>query len=234
MIKAILFDLDGTLLPLDTDDFLRQYLKAIGQSVAHLTDPNKFVQDLMASTYVMIENTNPHLTNEEVFWNDFLARVGVPQEVLMPVLDDFYAHKFPELVLYANPTPLSREIVEAAAQRGFGLVIATNPVFPTAAVRERMRWIGIDDHPFDLVTTYEIMHYCKPQVAYYEEILEKTGYNAAECLMVGNDPYEDLVAAKLGMKTFLVEDYLVDRPETGLSPDYRGALADVFKLITQL
>jgi len=234
LIKAILFDLDGTLLPLDTDDFLRQYLKAISSSVAHLTDPAKFVQDLVASTNAMIQSTNPYLTNKEVFWNDFLARVDLPEEVLMPVLDDFYAHKFPELALYANPSPLSQEIIEQAAARGFGLVIATNPVFPTEAVQERMRWIGIDDHPFDLVTTYEVMHFCKPQLAYYEEILTKTGYNAQECLMVGNDAYEDLIAAKLGMQTFLVEDYLIDRPESDFSPDYRGTLADVYEFITQL
>ena len=39
-MKAILFDLDGTLLPMDTDAFLHQYLKALAAHVKHIFDPD--------------------------------------------------------------------------------------------------------------------------------------------------------------------------------------------------
>lgn len=234
MIKALLLDLDGTLLPLDTDGFLRHYLKSIAAHVAHLTDPKEFVDSLMASTEVMVKNTDKTRTNKEVFWDDFLKRVNVPEEQLMPVLDDFYANQFPKLVKYTSPTPLSKQIVETAAEKGLRVVVATNPVFPTEAIQERLRWIGVEDYPFDLVTTYEIMHFCKPQIGYYQEILEMTGLDPKECLMAGNDPLEDLVASKLGMKTFLVEDYVITRKNVDFVPDYQGSLRDLLEFVERL
>lgn len=231
MIKGLLLDLDGTLLPLDTDDFLRQYLRAIGKYMAHLTDPKKFTQQLMASTEVMVRSTDKSKTNKEVFWEDFLDKVDVPQETLLPVIDEFYATEFPKLVEHTNPTPLSKEIVETAADKGLKVVVATNPVFPTEAIKERLRWIGLHDYPFELVTTYEKMHFCKPQLGYYEEILDKTGLNGQECLMAGNDAFEDLMAAKLGMKTYLVEDYLIPREDSPFTPDHQGRLEDFLQFV---
>lgn len=233
MLKALLLDLDGTLLPMDTDAFLRQYLRSIGQHVAHLTDPRQFTEHLMAATEVMIRDTDKKVSNQEVFWADFLQRVDVPADKLLPVVDDFYVTRFPELKEHTFPTPLSKNIVETAGNKGLQVVVATNPVFPTTAIEERLRWIDLHDYPFALVTTYEKMHFCKPQIGYYAEILELLGLEGQECMMVGNDAYEDLVAAELGLQTYLVQDYLIPRDGVNFKPDYQGNLAEFLQFITE-
>jgi len=226
MRKTILFDLDGTLLPIDTDAFVRQYMKALAGHVGHMVAPGLLVEQIMASTNAMIRNTDPSLTNAAVFAADFFPKVGRTEEELMPLFDAFYTTKFSSLKQVCPGVPgLARKVVQAALDRGFEIVLATNPLFPRTAIEERMRWIEVDDLPWSLVTTYEEMHACKPQPAYYQEVLQRIGRRAEECMMVGNDVQEDGVAGKLGMETFFVTDYLIDRQETVLPPERSGSLA---------
>jgi FMN phosphatase YigB (HAD superfamily) len=226
MLKTILFDLDGTLLPIDTDRFVGQYLKALAGHAGHLVAPELLVKQVMASTYEMIRNTDPAVTNAEIFAADFFPKVGKAEADLMPVFDQFYREKFPGLVSACPGVPgLAREVVQTAVDKGYEIVLATNPLFPRMAIEERMRWIGVQDMPWRLVTVYEEMHACKPQPAYYKEVLEKVGRQPGECLMVGNDFEEDGVAARLGMPVFFVTDFLIKRTDAPLPPDRSGTLA---------
>jgi len=231
-MKAVFFDLDGTLLNLDIDEFFPRYLKKLGQKMAHLLDPNYFIDHLLFSTRAMLENTDPEKTNKEVFIETFFAPEGLEAEDFFPLFEEFYARDFPRLNNGYGPVPGAHEALEASLERGCQLVLATNPLFPREAVLERMRWAGIEDYPFALVSSYEHMHFCKPNLQYYEEILERLNLAPEEVLMVGNDPLEDLIAGKLGIKTYLAEDYLVARKEK-LSPDYQGKLKGVVSIIKE-
>lgn len=51
MIRTILFDLDGTLLPIDTDRFVHHYMRALAAHAGHLVPPKALVEQVMASTY---------------------------------------------------------------------------------------------------------------------------------------------------------------------------------------
>lgn len=164
MMKTVLFDLDGTLLPMDTDHFLEQYLRALTPRVAHLVPPKQFVEHLLASTYAMVVNTDDSRTNQEVFIDDFFRRVGCRPEEMMPIFDDFYRKDFCELRACARESHVPRLAVEAAVESGLEIALATNPVFPMEAIQERMRWAGVADFPWRLITSYENMHYCKPQL----------------------------------------------------------------------
>lgn len=227
MLKTILFDLDGTLLPIDTDRFVHQYLKAVATHVGHLVPPARLVEQIMASTAAMIGNTDRGLTNAQVFAADFFPKVGRDEAELMPLFDAFYRERFPLLREVCPGLPgRAREVVQAAVDRGFEIVLATNPLFPRTAIEERMRWIGVEDMPWRLVTTYEEMHACKPQPAYYQEVLAKVGREPGECLMVGNDVDEDGVAAKVGIQVYFVTDHLLNRSGKPLPPERSGTLAD--------
>lgn len=227
MVKTILFDLDGTLLPIDTDRFVSHYLKALAGHVGHVVPPQTLAQQVMASTYEMIKNTDPALTNAEVFAGDFFPKVGQSEADLMPLFDQFYREKFPALISACPGVPgLAREVVQTAVDKGYEIVLATNPLFPRMAIEERMRWVGIEDMPWGLVTVYEEMHACKPQPAYYKEVLARIGREPAECLMVGNDFEEDGVAAKVGMNVFFVTDFLIKRSEAPLPEGRFGTMAE--------
>lgn len=233
MLKTFLFDLDGTLLPMDQDYFLSGYLKAITSKFGHLFDPRKLAGQIMASTEVMIRNNEADKTNMDVFVEDFIPKVGHAKEDLWPLFDQFYDEEFPNLAFLTKPTPLSRQIIDALKEKSLEAVVATNPLFPARAIEHRLNWVNLRFDEFKLVTTYETMHYCKPNPNYFKEILEKIGRKPEECIMVGNDATEDLVARRVGMKTFLVKDCLIDPTEGKYETDYEGSLADVLTFIRE-
>lgn len=234
MTKTILFDLDGTLLPIDTDLFVRQYMKALAAHAGHLVPPTTLVEQVMASTNAMVRSTDRSATNAEVFASDFFPKVGMDESELMPVFDAFYRERFPALKEACPGVPgLARQVVQTAIDKGYEVVLATNPLFPRMAIEERMRWIEVDDLPWRLVTCYEEMHACKPQAAYFEEVLELIGRRPDECLMVGNDVQEDGVAASLGIDLFFITDYLIDRQRVTLPADRSGTMAEFHSWLHQ-
>jgi len=224
MLKAALFDLDGTLLKLDTREFMEIYLKEV--AAAPVADPGRFVQALLASTSTMLQDRNPETLNTEVFWKDFSIRLHDCVGVLKPVMDEFYANKFCKLYKPAWYSPQAREAVQAAVNRGLRIVLATNSVFPLSAIKDRMAWAGVEDLPWEIITSYDVMHFCKPHPEYYLEIADKLRLAPGECMMVGNDMGEDIVAGTLGFYTCLVTDHLIDNGITGFKADWSGSLAE--------
>ena len=70
-MNTVLFDLDGTLLPMNMDDFMDTYFKALESRFETLGfDPEKIKKCLWAGTKAMVANEG-YITNEECFWNVF-------------------------------------------------------------------------------------------------------------------------------------------------------------------
>lgn len=227
MVKSVLFDLDGTLLPLDQEEFAQVYLSLLGRHVAPYVDPKKFVGQLLSSTSVMVANRDKVKTNKEVFYGDFLPKIGVAEDVLVPALDCFYEQHFGQVRSVTQTSPAARQAVLAAIHAGCDVVVATNPIFPRNAVEQRLEWAGVGDLEFKLITSYEDSCFCKPHPEYYLEIADRIGRHPSECLMVGNDVEEDLIAGSIGMKTYLVTDCLLNAKGLEARPDYSGALSEL-------
>jgi HAD superfamily hydrolase (TIGR01662 family) len=233
MAKALLFDLDGTLLPMDTDKFVEDYIKVLAPSVARYIDPETFVKALWKATHAMIESTDLNKTNEEVFEEAFLSSTKADKATVWPLFDDFYQNTFPTLSYLSQPTPLAKKVVEEAVAQGYRVAVATNPVFPRAAIEHRLTWAGVDHIPFEVVTVYEECNFTKPHTQYYEMICNRLGQPAEECIMIGNDMQEDMSASRIGMKTFLVEGNVIDRGEPDYTVDGRGTLEELYESIKQ-
>ncbi|MGJ9381948.1 HAD family hydrolase [Salipaludibacillus sp. CF4.18] len=231
MTKAILFDLDGTLLPMDTNMFVENYVKELAPKVAHIISPDEFVKALFAGTEAMMRNLDPEKTNEKVFEETFLELTTLTREEIWPTLNDFYENTFPSFSPMCAPTPLARIVVEEAINQGYRVAVATNPVFPKAAIYHRLKWANIDDLPFDLVTVYEQSSFTKPHPQYYQAICDQIGFDPKECIMIGNDKQEDMAASQTGMKTYLVEGCVIDRGEPVFSIDDSGSLEDLYESI---
>jgi HAD superfamily hydrolase (TIGR01509 family) len=230
MIQAVLFDLDGTLLPLDFDRFLPRYLKLLQQWFAARLPGVDVIGPVMASTQVLMKNDGGR-TNEELLWGDFLPRFAVPRRELERLFLEFYREGFPTLGAGITPEPGAAALVEECRRRGLKVILATNPVFLRSVIDERVRWAGLDAVRFDLVTSLERMRYCKPHPGYFRQITEELGLEAGACLMVGNDIRMDLKpAAAVGMKTCLVHnDYQV--LSEGFTPDHACPLSGVLELL---
>lgn len=230
-IKAILFDLDGTLLDLDMDSFLPQYIKALASRFIGIIDIREFGRHLLESTNKMIANKEPQVLNRQAFDDVFFDAVGQCRSSMQPIIDEFYETTFPALNSLSKRYIKSTELIKAAKGRQFQLVLATNPVFPLRAIEHRLEWAGLDPRDFELITSYENMHFCKPHIEYYEEIADILGRDPRECLMVGNDVDEDLPAGEAGMKTFLVNSAIIDRGNGRYTPDMTGSMDELIDII---
>ena len=138
MLKAILFDLDNTLLGNSMDTFMEPYFKMISAHVAELMPPQQFIAALMVGTRAVMANASPELTNEETFWQAFQADTGRSRQEFLPVLDDFYQRRFPELRALTEHRPVAAQLVQHVLDQGYQVVVATNPLFPRVAIEQRL------------------------------------------------------------------------------------------------
>jgi FMN phosphatase YigB (HAD superfamily) len=150
-------------------------------------------------------------TNEEVFWETFCGIFGEKAREDLPIFEDFYHNEFQQVAQACGHNSASRVLIDGLKARGLRLVLATNPIFPAVATHSRVRWAGLTPEDFSYITTYENSRFCKPNPAYYRDILDNLGLKAEECVMVGNDEGEDGAAAKLGLPVFLLTDCLIAR-----------------------
>jgi len=197
MLKAILFDLDDTLLGNAMDTFILAYFQALTQHVARLIPPERLISELLRATRAMEANDGNGPTNEEMFAAAFYPALGYEPAALRPIFDQFYAEEFPKLRSLTQRLPEARPLVAWAFERGLQVAIATNPLFPRSPIEQRLEWAGVPVNEFEyaLVTTYEDMHATKAHPAYYREILARLGREPEECLMVGDDWKRDIVPA---------------------------------------
>ena len=233
-MNTILFDLDGTLLPLDTEKFIQGYFMYLAKKLSGHINPKELSNHVWNSTKYMVKNLDSNKTNKEAFFEDFQTRVENDINTIYPILDDFYKNDFTILKNLTNPNVLSAKIINILKEKGYDLVIATNPMFPKDAIYHRVEWAGLNVDDFKLITTYENMHYCKPNLEYYKEILSTIDKKGNEVMMVGNDVQEDIIAAKLGIKTFLINDLKIDRNEGSITPDYEGSLEEFYDFALNL
>lgn len=232
--KAILFDLDGTLLPMDQETFIKAYFGGLCKRLAPLGyDPAALVDAIWKGTAAMVKNTGER-RNEEVFWDTFAAVLG--QRICDDAgeLDAFYRENFPLVQSACGYDPRAVAVIDAVRAKGLRAVLATNPIFPAVATECRIGWAGLSTTDFELYTTYENSHYCKPNTAYYLEILDRLGLCAEECVMVGNDVGEDMIAQTLGMKVFLLTDCLINKQKADISVYPHGGFDELLTFIEEL
>lgn len=225
-MNTVLFDLDGTLLPMDQESFVQGYFTELAKKFAPRgIDGNALVNCVWAGTKEMINNDGS-VTNETRFWNTFASLMGDDILKLRPEFDEFYRNEFNNVREKTGFTPIAAECLALLKEKGYRLIAATNPIFPRDATVNRLKWAGAEPALFDHITTYEHCSYCKPNLNYYEEILASTGTNAKDCLMVGNDVREDMCVTQLGMDAYLIKDCIINSEGTDLSAFKQGSFAD--------
>ena len=231
MIKAVLFDLDGTLLPLDQDYFIETYLGRLGLYLAQYGyDPKTVVKAIYKSCAEMLKN-NGTRSNEQVFWDSFTGIFGEQSRNDAVHFEEFYKTDFENVRAIMGYDERAAKIVSALREQGIITILATSPVFPSVATEARMRWAGLSPDLFDLVTTYENSSYCKPNPDYYLDILRRFDLTPQECIMVGNDVDDDMSAECIGMKVFLLTDRLVNRRSADISAYDQGGFAELIEYL---
>ncbi len=233
MIKAILFDLDGTLLPMNQDLFIKAYFGALVKALAPRGYDETLPKAIWKGTEAMVKNDGSS-TNEDKWWTTFCGIYGEGAREEEKYLEHFYATDFEVVSKSCGYNKCAKEVIDLCKEKGFRVILATNPVFPRIATKARARWAGLDLDEFEYVTSYENSHFAKPNLDYYREILENTGLDASECVMVGNDVTEDMVTENLGMKIFLLTDCLINKTGEDIAKFPNGSFDELKKFITNL
>ncbi len=210
-ITTVLFDLDGTLMPLDQDVFLEKYLSLVGRyMMKYGFDPKMTVKGIMYGTGAMLKNDGG-ARNCERFWTAFSAFFGKDMREYEMILDSFYRNEFAGVLDVLYPDARAAQCVKRLKEKGYRVAAATSPVFPEVATRQRMKWAGVNWDDLELVTTYDNCTFSKPNRLYYQEVIAKLGVMAEECLMVGNDVDEDMCVNEMGMQRFWLNTYPLNR-----------------------
>ncbi len=234
MIKAILFDLDGTLLPMDLNEFTKAYAETMTEKFAvYGYDSKKFYNTIFAGISAMVKNDG-QTSNEAVFFENFTKAFGREDtERSKPIFNDYYLNDFRIIKDYCGYDINAKKTIDELKNSGYRIILATNPFFPYIATETRVRWAGLVPEDFEFITTYENSYHCKPNPEYYGEVLSKANLKPSECLMVGNDVNEDMIAETLGINVFLTTKCLINRDNRDISVYNCGDLNDLVKFIKQ-
>lgn len=228
--QYFLFDLDGTLLPIDMDSFLNKYFASLRYHFSEEVEGDRFITALMQATEAMIKNDG-ELNNQSVFKEEFFRILPeLDKAETLNAFDEFYKKKFPYLGDNINKNPEAVKVLDLLKKKNKKLVLATNPVFPVEAVESRLKWIGLSKDYFEFITCYSNMHYCKPNPGYYKEIIDKIGIRPENAVMVGNDQLEDMIAGELGLDTILITDNLKESDQ-GYEPDWQGSRTEFYQKV---
>ncbi|MCE5234663.1 MAG: HAD family hydrolase, partial [Eubacteriales bacterium] len=237
MINTVLFDLDGTLLPLDQELFVKRYFGALARCGAAATgrEAAAFIDGVWAGTGAMLFNDG-NATNRDRFWDSFCARMGggVSAEALEPLFERFYETEFEAAREAAQKNEAARKSVDLLKEKGYTVALATNPLFPPVAVKKRLSWAGLDYADFAHVTTYDNSRFCKPNPGYFKDILALLQKEPSECLMVGNDAADDMGAREAGLSVFLVTDCLVNEKGLPIEGFRQGSLTEFYGYVKEL
>ena len=143
-LKMVFFDLDGTLLPMDMDEFTMGYFKMLAAKAApHGYELPSLVKAIWHGVSAMVQNDG-HCNNEDAFWEDFGAIYGEEALKDKPLFNEFYANEFQGAKKFCGYNPKAAETVRWIQEQGLRVALATNPLFP-----------AVEPDEFEFYTTYE-------------------------------------------------------------------------------
>lgn len=210
-VQAVMFDLDGTLIDVDMQIFVPLYLRRLAGRLEPYVDPRRAVRTLRAAVMAMLGDTTGESSLEELLRAMLAEELQLAWPDYQKGLAAFCREDLPELQSMVKPHPLARDLVEACVERGWRVILATNPIFPRTVIDARLAWGGLDGLPFRPVTSYETSRHCKPHPGFFRDLLAELELPPRACLMVGNDTLHDLAAGRVGMPTCLLTTWRIDR-----------------------
>ncbi len=233
MRKSVFFDLDGTLLPLDMDAFTHCYMKAIKQNGFYERISEHKGEEIFGRALIGMITNDGRALNRDVFFDVIAAESDADRDELVAHMDGFYKGEFLQLQAATRADEHVKRTIEVLKDKGYRLILATNPLFPSVATDTRLRWAGLEPEDFEYITYYDNSRWCKPSAGYFNEILDHTGLKAQECYIVGNDVRDDLSAVSLGFEAFLVLDHVIGDIEKG-PPCQKGSYSDLLRFAENL
>ncbi|HPG38105.1 MAG TPA: HAD family hydrolase [bacterium] len=226
MFDAILFDLDGTLVENDMHRFVTEYFQTLGPRIKQICPDKDYIKLILQANQAMLTAGRSVDCLLDLFLREFTRLTGILEHQALAIFNAYYENEYKNLQV-VKPVPLAYESIQTALQLTDNVVIATLPIFPQPAIRQRLEWGKINDFSYKLVTGCDIMHTSKPHVDYFLEIAEIINCDPKRCLMIGNDYIDDMAAVECGMTTFLLNTFPLNRDKGKHTPDYTGDMQEL-------
>ncbi|MCM3718322.1 HAD family hydrolase [Fictibacillus phosphorivorans] len=183
MIKAVLFDLDGTLLDRETSvkKFIEDQHTRLSSVLSHI--PKK----VFADKFIELEQ-NGHVYKDKVYLKlaeELAVRRMPPGEMLDDYMTQFKHH--------CTPFPNLVSTLEELKKKGLKVGLVTNGygVFQNDTIKA----LGIKEY-FDDILISEMEGVRKPDPIVFERAAERLNVKTTECMFVGDHPKNDVEAAR--------------------------------------
>ncbi|PJF42244.1 MAG: hypothetical protein CUN55_10290, partial [Phototrophicales bacterium] len=238
MIKAVLLDLDETLLKNPPSQFVKTYVSKLvyylQQHFPHI-ESAVFLDSIYQSTKSTIENQDALRFNADVFYDEITTQTNLTRSDITPIIQNFLQEIYPTFRDLTQVIPTAKPLVEWLLAHNYAVAIATNPLFPHQATIQRVQWAGIHVDKVWFISSLDNTHFTKPHAAYYEEILSRLGFEPDEAIMIGDDWENDIVpAANAGLNTYWVNPIGASHPLTDtIVVNGIGTLEDLWQAITK-
>ena len=219
---------------MNQDEFIRSYISRLKGVMADLIDPPGHFESALEKSIMALLRNDGVMSNKDRFFKTFTHITGLEFAVIEKTIHSFYQNEYSSLDGIFEPDPHAVACVKALRKKGYMTVLATNPLYPRMATLMRLSWAGLEPEDFDYISTYENSSYCKPNLKYYEEILQRIDRKATDCLMVGNDVIDDMCVSAIGMETFFLDTYLINGDKEDLTRFPSGNSVDLLKYIDSL
>lgn len=197
-MQAVLFDLDETLIARRAwtveaafTGYALRRMRGLGSPLALLKAGKAAVR--------AAKSAHGFPTNLEAMAQSFATSLGCDAQEALARLEVLAQEDFGRLAWGFRPVPGALASVAAAQAKGLRIALVTNPTTPEALVRWRLRWLGLDEAPWALVTHAGNMRATKPMPAFYEAVAQALALAPSACLMVGDDLRRDGAAREVGM-----------------------------------
>lgn len=191
MIKAVVFDLDDTLI--SEKEYIRSGFRQVSKKIAKKNNLDKdYVYKIMYDTF--------NEDSKNVF-NRVLDKLNIQYEKEdIKELINYYRGHMPDIKLYDD----AKYILDTLKAKGIKLGMITDGYKITQ--RNKLEALNIGDYFEHIVVTDELgREFWKPHQKPYEIIKKKLGLEYENMVYVGDNVSKDFVTAnKLGMNTIFI------------------------------
>jgi putative hydrolase of the HAD superfamily len=237
-IKAILFDLYGTLIDIETDESMEGIYRTIAHYLTyhginlHRWEVRDRYYRIMKQQKEACGEAYPEI-DVEAIWNEFLMQEGIRSSLHRGQQAKVIAHIYRgvsrnRLQLYPD---VKRVLDELQKKYRLALISDAQSCYALPEIQA----VGLENY-FESIVISSLHGFRKPDARLFQQTLDDMKLGPAEVIWVGNDMFRDIYGAQaLGIKNIFIDSNQGAKSYQDVAPDYRAQqFIDVLKGITML